>query len=106
METAITALISAVLPSVICGVFMAMFNRKQNRKDAAVEKRAEERKKESLLALEMNMANAKLSYAVAMAIKRGTPNGEVEEGITAYEAARKKYLQFLDQLAIEHLSEK
>ena len=99
-------MISAILPTIICGIFMAHYNKKQNHKDAAVEKRAEERKQESLLALEMNMANAKLSYAVAMAIKRGTPNGEVEEGILAYNEARKKYLQFLDKVAIEHLSEK
>lgn len=99
-------MISAVLPTIICGIFMAHYNKKQNSKDARVERRAEERKQESLLALEMNMANAKLSYAVAMAIKRGTPNGEVEEGIEAYEDARKKYLQFLDKIAIEHLSEK
>ncbi|MBO5969673.1 MAG: hypothetical protein J6S14_14360 [Clostridia bacterium] len=97
------ALISAITPSIICGVFMVHYNRKQNKKDAAVEKRAAERKKESLLALEMNMANAKLSYAVAMAVKRGKPNGEVEEGIAAYEAARKKYLQFLDNIAFDHL---
>lgn len=106
MGPAITELISAILPSIICGIFMAHYNKRQSKKDAAVEKRAEERKQESLLALEMNMANAKLSYAVAMAVKRGKPNGEVEEGIAAYEAARKKYLQFLDNIAFNHLIEK
>lgn len=102
----LTPLLSAVVPSLVCGIVLALFNRKQNRKDAAVENRATARKKESLLALEMNMANAKLSYAVAMAIKRGTPNGEVEEGIEAYQEAKAKYIKFLDQQAIEHLSEK
>lgn len=100
----LTPLLSAVVPSLVCGIVLAMFNKKQNRKDAEVERRAAARKEESFLALEMNMANAKLSYAVAMAIKRGTPNGEVEEGIEAYEAAKKKYIKFLDKLAIEHLA--
>jgi hypothetical protein len=53
----------------------------------------------------MNMANAKLAYAVAMAIKRGSPNGEVEEGIEAYTKAKEKYLKFIDEQAMERLSE-
>ena len=39
-----------------------------------------------------------------MALKRGKANGEVEEGIVAYEAARKKYLAFLNEQAAEHLT--
>ena len=101
----LTPLLSAVLPSLVCGVLMAHFNRRQNRKDKEVAARAEARKKESLLALEMNMANAKLSYAVAMAIKRGTPNGEVEEGIEAYNEAKSKYFKFLDEQAIARLND-
>ena len=99
----LTPLLSAVLPSLVCGVLMALFNRRQNRKDKEVNARAEARKKESFLALEMNMANAKLSYAVAMAIKRGTPNGEVEEGIDAYNAAKSKYVKFLEEQAIANI---
>ena len=51
------------------------------------------------------MATAKLAYANAMAIKRGKPNGEIEDGITAYEAARKAYLAFLNKTATESLNE-
>lgn len=101
----LTPLLSAVLPSLVCGVLMALFNRRQNRKDKEVAARAEARKKESLLALEMNMANAKLSYAVAMAIKRGSPNGEVEDGIEAYNEAKSKYFKFLDEQAIARLND-
>ena len=97
------AVISALVPSLLCGVILARFNHRQSRKDAVADRCAEARKQESLLLLEMNMANAKLSYAVAMAIKRGKTNGEVEEGIEAYEAARKKYLHFLNTQATEHL---
>lgn len=99
----LTPFLSAVVPSIFCSIVLALFNRKQSRKDAAVEQRAAARKKESLLSLELNMANAKLSYAVAMAIKRGSPNGEVEEAIDAYDAAKKKYFEFLDKLAFESL---
>ena len=100
----ITAAISAAIPSVLCGVFMAWFNRQQRRKDAHIERRAEARRKESLLSLELQMATAKLSFATAIAVKRGRANGEVEEGIAAYEAARKKYLTFLNEQAAEHLN--
>lgn len=100
----LSAVISAAVPSVVCGVFLYFFQRRQNKKDAQVEHRAEARRKEGLLSMELQMATAKLSYAVAMALKRGSPNGEVEDGVEAYEAARKKYLAFLNEQAAEHLS--
>lgn len=97
-------LITALLPSLIVSLVMAYFNSRQKKREKAIDDRAEARKKENLLALDLQMATAKLAYAVAMAIKRGTPNGEVEEGIEAYEEAKKKYLHFLDEQAIERLN--
>lgn len=97
-------LIWAVLPSLLCGVIMAYFNRRQTRREREADKRAEARKEESLLALDMQMANAKLAYATAMALKRGHANGEVEEGIKAYNDARHKYLEFINRQAAEHLA--
>lgn len=104
MTELLTAAIGAAIPSILCGLFMAWFNRSQRRKDAQIERRAEARRKEGLLSLELQMATAKLSFATAVAVKRGRANGEVEEGITAYEAARKKYLAFLNEQAAEHLT--
>lgn len=100
----IETIFSAVLPSLLVGVAMAFFNRAQKRRDRAAEAHSEARKKESLLALEMQMATAKLAYATAMALKRGKPNGEVEDGIAAYGDARKKYLKFLNEQAADHLN--
>lgn len=77
--------------------------RRQKRIDSAEKKHSDTRKQEILLSLELNMANSKLSYAVAMAIKRGKANGEVEDAILAYEAAKKKYYNFLNLQAIDHL---
>ena len=99
----IMGLVSAVLPSIVVGVFMAYYNKSQNKKDKEREKIDEARRKESLLALEMQMATAKLAYALAMAVKRGTPNGEVEEGVRAYEEANGKFLDFLNEQALNHL---
>ncbi|PWL49508.1 MAG: hypothetical protein DBY36_07780 [Clostridiales bacterium] len=100
----VTAAISAAIPSVLCGVFMAWFNRKQRCRNDASERRAKAQRDESLLHLELMMATAKLAYATAVALKRGRANGEVEEGVEAYEAARKKYLDFLNRQATEYLS--
>ena len=52
------------------------------------------------VSLEVNIASAKLSYALAMAIKRGSPNGEVEAGIAAYSEAMEKLQGFLRNQAL------
>ncbi|WP_409969634.1 hypothetical protein RFF05_06910 [Bengtsoniella intestinalis] len=98
------SLIATVLPSLIVALFMAAFTRRQAARDKATDERAEARKKESLLALEMQMATAKMSYATAVALKRGYANGEVEEGVAAYDEARKKYFHFLNEQATDHLA--
>jgi hypothetical protein len=99
-------IIAAVLPSVLVGIIMAYYNKKQAKRDKEIEQRAKDRRKESLLGLKLSMANGKMSYATAMAIKRGHANGEVEEGIEAYSQARKEYLDFVNEQAVEHLNKK
>lgn len=96
----------AVAPSLLVGVIMALFNRRQRHRDAQMDARSEARKRETLLALDLQMATAKLAFANAMAIKRGRPNGEIEEGVTAFEAAKKRYLEFLNEQATNHLLDK
>lgn len=54
--------------------------------------------------LDVTNANAKLSYALAMAIKRGSPNGEVEAGIKAYDEAMEKQTKFLQKQAIYRIA--
>ncbi|MDO4269410.1 MAG: hypothetical protein Q4C72_00655 [Eubacteriales bacterium] len=94
----------SVLPSLLTALCMALFNRTQARRDKETAARAQARKQESLLALGLQMATAKLSYATAMALKRGVANGEVEEGIEAYEQAKASYVAFLNQQAADHLA--
>ena len=100
----IETLFVAIFPSLCVSIAMAFFNARQKKREKETDARAEARKKESLLALELQMATAKMSYAVAMAVKRGYANGEVEEAIEAYEEARKKYLAFLNEQATDHLN--
>lgn len=97
-------MIAAVLPSLLVSVAMAFFGRAQKRRDRAAAAHTQARKTEGLLALELQMATAKLAYATAMALKRGRPNGEVEDGVAAYEVAKKKYTDFLNEQATDHLN--
>ena len=100
----ITKLITALLPSLIVALVMASINRRQKGRETEQDARAEARKRESMLHLNLQMATAKLSYATAMALKRGKANGEVEEGVAAYEDAKREYYDFLNQQATEHLN--
>ena len=100
----ITTAIAAAVPSVLCGLFMAWFNRQQKRRSENANRHLRAQKEESLLHLDLMMATAKLAYATAVAIKRGRANGEVEEGIAAYEQAKSKYIAFLNEQATEYLN--
>lgn len=98
------SVIASIIPSLIVSIFMVYFNRRQTKRDKDVDEMAKIRQEEGLLSLEMTMATAKMSYATAMALKRGHANGEVEEGIEAYEEARKKYLNFLNRQATTRIA--
>ena len=58
---------------------------------------------EAKLNLDLTFATAQLSYANAMALKRGHPNGEVEQGISAYEAALAAYRKFEREQVVDSL---
>lgn len=71
---------------------------------ARVEARAAQRAKEGRLQLEMLHANSKLTVGVAMALKRGHCNGEVEAGLEAIKNADQAYAAFLEGIAVDHLT--
>lgn len=93
MDT-IANLFWSILPSILVGILMAFWNRGQKRRDDQNERREQDRKNSELLRINLLVATAKLSYAVAMAMKRGAPNGEVEEGIAEYDKAMKEFRLF------------
>lgn len=95
MITAAASLVVSVILLILQTINNARTKRAEERNDMA--------KQESLLSLKMMSANNKLSYACAMAIKRGRPNGEVEEAVEAYEEAKQEYDAFLMQVAAEQL---
>lgn len=86
--------IISFISAITTGTILFYLQRIQKRNDKKEEKKAKTRQQETKLILDLQMATAKLSYAVAMAIKRGTPNGEVEEGIEAYNEALESFREF------------
>lgn len=87
-------LVWAVVPGVIVGVIMAIWNSRQKRHDRHVAEKEESAIRESTLRLSLLVATAQLSYAVAMAYKRGQPNGEMEVGINQYNRAMQAFREF------------
>ena len=83
-----------LIPSIVTSSVVFYMQRAQKKRDDKAEGKAKARRTAERLSLDLQMAIAKLAYAVAMAIKRGTPNGEVEEGIEAYENALEQYRKF------------
>lgn len=87
------SVVEAALPSLLVGVVLALFNRARAKRDAEAEAQERGRSDEELVKLSLLVAAAKLSYALAVAVKRGAVNGEVEEGIEQYREAMKAFKQ-------------
>lgn len=90
------AIVSCIASALGVGAIVSGF---LNRKLAKAAQKAEEderaRQHETVLILKGVKASGALSYATAMAIKRGHANGEVEKGVEAYEEWEKDIDTFL-----------
>lgn len=85
--------------TIICAYMAAQGKKRADKEDAIAEQRA----KEGRLQLKMMDANSKLTVGVAMALKHGHANGEVEEGLKAVEDAQREYIEFMEGIAIDHI---
>lgn len=100
--TSIIAVITAVISSTAT-IIVAVINKNVKKQNQRSEEEQILRAKEAKLQLKMLHANSKLTIGVAMALKRGHCNGEVEEGLKAVQDADAEYQTFLEQIAIEHI---
>lgn len=98
-------IVQAALPSLLVAVVMALFNRGQKKRDAATHEREAARLEAESVQVSLLVASAKLSYALAMAVKRGAPNGEVEAGIEQYRESMKAFKKFERHLVAKTNSE-
>ena len=97
----IETLISAILPSLCVSLIMLFFNQQQAQRDKKNSEREIQQKKSEKMQVSLLVATAKLSYAVAIAMKNGHPNGEVEDGIEEYKEAMKAFKQLERELVAE-----
>lgn len=89
----------AAVATIIC----AYIGMKVKDMDKKTEERAEQRAKEGRLQLKLIAANNNLTIGVAMALKHGHANGEVEAGLREVESAQMEYQQFLENIAIDQI---
>ena len=105
MRVDVFEIVQAALPSLLVAIVMALFNRGQKKRDAATREREAARLAAENVQVSLLVASAKLSYALAMAVKRGAPNGEVEDGIAQYREAMKAFKNLERQLVARANSE-
>ena len=98
------AILTPAIPSIIAAVIVYRVNKKADSRYNEAQKQHEERVKAERLSMEMQLATADLSFATAMAIKRGKANGEVEAGIASYEKAKKDYFDFINSKYVEDIT--
>lgn len=109
--------ILAIVQTVAAGMITFFIKRQFSKHDKRVVARKEAHDKaqrerdaakfdQECLQLEIMMADAKLSYAIVAAIKRGSPNGEIEDALNDYKRAHERYNLFLKKQGIHKLEEK
>ena len=95
----------AIAPSLIVGIVMGLWSLGQKRREEAAAAREAERLQAEQVRISLLMASAKLSYATAVAMKRGYANGEVEDGIKQYQEAITQFKQFERKLVAQKVLE-
>lgn len=100
-----TEVIDKLVIPVIVAIIVKYYDYKADKRHQEERNRAEKRIEAEKMNMEMQWAVAKMSYASAMALKRGYANGEVEEGIEAYEKVKSRYNKFINDEYVEHIQE-
>ena len=94
MKDVALMLAEACIPGLIVGIVMAFWNKKQNKQLKLEEEKEASAKRKDALILSLLVATAELSYATVMALKRGSPNGEVETALKRYNKAMDEFRDF------------
>ena len=100
-EITLIAIIGACAPGIIVGLTLFYWERRQKKADAETKKHREEKLETDTVRLDLEVATAQLSYATAMALKRGKANGEMEVAIDAYENAMERFRSLERQRLVE-----
>ena len=91
----IAAIIISIISSIISGLIIYFLKRYFDKKEAKDNKKEELKKKESILILKSIDAIGKLTYANSIAVRDGKTNGELKEGLKAYNDVKKDMYEYL-----------
>lgn len=100
-----TTIILAVVQTILAAIITHSIKKRIDAKAELEHAREAMRQKRDELLLHITMADADLSYAVVAAIKRGSPNGEIEKAVERYKKAMEAYTDFMQSQAIAKLRE-
>ena len=100
-----TTIILAFVQTVLAAIITHSIKKRIDAKAELEHTREAMRQKRDELLLHITMADADLSYAVVAAIKRGSPNGEIEKAVERYNKAMDAYTEFMQSQAIAKLRE-
>ena len=100
-----TTIILAVVQTVLAAIITHSIKKRIDVKTELEHAREAMRQKRDELLLHITMSDADLSYAVVAAIKRGSPNGEIEKAVEKYNKAMEAYTDFMQSQAIAKLRE-
>ena len=103
MNTWYSVAILAIIQSILAGLITYVLKKHIVKKDEKEQNREAARLKRDKLLLQATIANSELAYAVVAAIKRSTPNGEIEIAEKAYHEAMGEYKEFIEIQGIENL---
>ena len=98
-------IILALVQTVLAAIITHSIKKRIDAKAELEHTREATRQKRDELLLHITMADADLSYAVVAAIKRGSPNGEIEKAVEKYKKAMEAYTDFMQSQAIAKLRE-
>lgn len=90
----IETILRAIAPSIIVGLVLFYWERRQKKQDSINKEQEAVQMSSDMLRLDLEVATAQLSYAVAIAYKRGAPNGEMEAAIKKYDEAMTNFREF------------
>lgn len=101
----VAALVIGAILDFGIGIMLFYTQRRQRKADEEAEKRRQANADVALLQMELIDAGNSLSFATAMAVKRGRPNGEMEEAIKTYKDVKRRYYRSINKQYIEHREE-
>lgn len=91
MEEVMVEAIWAIVPSILVGIVLAAWNKREKLRQEKDQEKERTKKEIDVRRVDLELANAVLVREVAMAIKRGSTNGEMNEALKQHEEALENF---------------